>query len=76
MIYYRQLTKQTEHKKENKMNSPMIRKNMTLEQKIETQIRFAQVNMGEHWTRRQAANALWFLGWISDHQWKVAVGEA
>ena len=77
MVLYRQLTKQTQTRNgESEMNKQLtINKNMILEQKIQTQIKIA-ATWGQHWTRRQAANHLWFIGWISDHQWQIAAGEA
>ena len=57
------------------MEAPTINRNMSLEQMIQTQIQIART-WGQHWTRRQAANMLLFIGWITEHQWLVAVGEA
>lgn len=58
---------QTDSYKEIEM---VVTRNMTLEQMVETQIRIV-ATWGQTWTRRQAANCLWFIGHISDNQWRL-----
>jgi hypothetical protein len=50
----------------------VVNAEMTLEEMVETQVRFAQEEMGQFWTRQQALNALFFLGWLTGEQWETA----